>query len=340
LVGNPYPSAIDAEKFFEVNSNIATLHFWTHHFPVGSPNYNYNYVTYTSLGDAGQYPGNTAPLPNGKIALAQAFVVEHGEIEEEEDNESWPVVFNNSMRTNEFANFYKTDFLERHRFWLSLANSNEEKTAQILVGYMTGATQEAEHQIDGKRMGTAPLYSLIAGEKYTVQGRALPFDQEDVVPLGFTANEIGKFKIQIDRVDGLFAETENSISIYLRDRLKGIEHNLSNSPYEFESSEGEFLERFEIFYKTDETLLIENELENNSIPIYQNSQNIVIQSKTEKILSVELWDLSGRKIHQNLQVNAQVYEMKRKNFDTLILLVKILTQDGKITTRKIIHSKN
>lgn len=100
------------------------------------------------------------------------------------------------------------------------------------------------------------------------------------------------------------------------------------------------MERFEIFYKTDETLSIEDEWENNSILIYQNSQNIVIQSKTEKILSVELWDLSGRKIHQNLQVNAQVYEMKRKNFDTLILLVKILTQDGKITTRKIIHSKN
>lgn len=340
LVGNPYPSAIDAYKFFQENSDITTLHFWTHHFPVGSPDYNNNYVTYSLVGGAGQYPEYAGLPPNGKIALAQAFVVEHGEIEEEEGDEPWSVVFNNSMRTNEFANFYKTDFLERHRFWLSLTNSNEEKTAQILVGYMTGATQEADHQIDGKRMGTAPLYSLIAGEKYTVQGRALPFDQEDVVPLGFTADEIGKFKIQIDRVDGLFAETENSISIYLRDRLKGIEHNLSNSPYEFESSEGEFLERFEIFYKTDETLSIEDEWENNSILIYQNSQNIVIQSKTEKILSVELWDLSGRKIHQNLQVNAQVYEMKRKNFDTLILLVKILTQDGKITTRKIIHSKN
>lgn len=340
LVGNPYPSAIDANKFLLVNSDIAALHFWTHHFPVGNPNYNNNYVTYTSLGSAGQYPENAGPQPNGKIALAQAFVVEHGEIEDEEGNDPWPVVFNNSMRTHDFAYFYKTDFLERHRFWLSLANSNEEKTAQILVGYMTGATQEADHQIDGKRMGTAPLYSLIDGEKYTVQGRALPFDQEDVVPLGFTADESGKFKIQIDRVDGLFAETENSISIYLRDRLKGIEHNLSNSPYEFESSEGEFLERFEIFYKTDETLSVEDEWENNSILIYQNSQNIVIQSKTEKILSVELWDLSGRKIHQNLQVNAQVYEMKRKNFDTLILLVKVLTQDGKITTRKIIHSKN
>jgi hypothetical protein len=335
MAGNPYPSAIDADEFLTINEDVSTLHFWTHHFPVGHNNYNYNYVTYTLLGGAGQYPEDAGPEPNGRISVGQAFILEHATIVLEESNTSWPVHFDNSMRTTSSALFYKNNpDIEKHRFWLNLLDENEERTAQILVGYMTGATEGLDHQIDGKRMGSSPLYSLIAGEKLTVQGRPLPFSQEDIVPIGFNSSTKSKYSIQIDDLDGLFAEGE--VYIYIKDNLLGIKHNLSESKYEFESEAGEFLDRFEIIYLTEE-ILENEEMEINSITIYQTSQNIVIQSKTDKIISVELWDLSGKQLHHKSSLFTQKYEMNRTQYGTQILLVKVRTQSGEIFSKKIIN---
>jgi hypothetical protein len=335
MVGNPYPSALNADAFLNENPQIGTLHFWTHHFPVGHANYNFNYVTYTLAGQAGQYPENAGPSPNGIIPIAQGIIVENNIISEEESNTSWPVFFDNSMRTTESGFFYKQNpDLERHRFWLSLTDENQVKTAQILIAYMSGATQGLDYQIDGKRMGSAPLFSLIENEKLTVQGRELPFSDADIVPLGFTSSTIGKYSIQLDDWDGLFLNGE--VEIILRDLLKGSEHNLFESKYEFESEEGEFLNRFEIIYRTEE-ILGNEEIDSNLVLIYKNAQNILIQSPKEKIVSVELFDLSGKLLHQQNKVNAHLYEIKRSHFGTQVLLVKVLTQKGKIITQKIIN---
>ncbi len=335
MVGNPYPSAIDAEDFFDANTAVETLHFWTHYFPVGHASYNSNYVTYTRAGGAGTHPGGGTP-PNETIPVAQGFVVENGTIEVEESNTSWPVYFNNDMRTASADGiFYKNEDWERHRFWLSLTNDNEEKTAQILIAYMTGATDGYDHQIDGKRMGTAQLYSLLDEEKYTVQGRALPFSDEDVVPLGFTASEAGNFTIGIDDLDGFFAE--DTVEIYLRDKLKESELNLSESDYLFESGPGEFLNRFEIIYKTEEILDV-TDLDQTLVQIYHSGENIVIRSEKEKILSVNLYDLSGRNVHKNEKVNANVYRIHKTSLSTQVLVVKVLTEKGELVTKKIINN--
>lgn len=341
MVGNPYPSPIQTmgeSGFFTANANVGTLHFWTHHFDVTQlPEYNFNYVTFTRIGDAGVHPGGTEEsIPNGIIAVGQGFVVENSTIPQEQSPNKWDVVFTNEMRTTDQGIFIKPfdEEIEKHRFWLSVSDINERKLAQILVGYMTDATYEFDHQIDGRRLGTAPLFSRIGEEAFTVQGRTLPFEIEDVVKLGFTAHIEGKFKIGLDNFDGFFSD--EIIRIYVRDHLNQIEHDLMSADYWFESEEGEFPTRFEIIYKTEEVLANE-ELDKNQVIIYHNPNNIVIQSQKEKILEVELWDLSGKKLHQNKKVNANSYEIKRTHFGTQVLLVKVLTANGEITSKKIIN---
>ena len=238
------------------------------------------------------------------------------------------------MRVNDSGIFFKVDELESHRFWLNL-DGEQERFNQILVGYVSGATHEIDGQIDGKLFGYegSALFSLIDDEQFVIQGRALPFEAEDVVQLGFRAAQNGKFKISLADFDGLFAE--GNTTIYLNDKELNVVHNLMESDYEFESAQGTFKERFEVIYETESTMGI-GDYDSNLVQIYQNENQIIINSKIEKILSVELFDISGRNLHRNAKVNSNHYEIQTKAFRTQILVVKVQTQDGEILTKKLI----
>jgi len=70
LVGNPYPSVIDANTFISSNStNIETaLYFWRKTNGLGTA-----YAVYNSLG--GTAASSTSEIPNGKIQVGQGFFV-------------------------------------------------------------------------------------------------------------------------------------------------------------------------------------------------------------------------------------------------------------------------
>src|SRR5690606_24891718 len=133
--------------------------------------------------------------------------------------------------------------------------------------------------------------------------------------------------------DGLFAD--GSVRIYLKDKDLNITHNLMESEYEFESNPGEFKERFQIFYETEE-IMGTGDFDSNLVQIYQHNGNIVIESKTEKILSVQLFDLNGRNLHKKEKVNANHYQIDSNTFESHVLVVKVVTEKGEIISKKII----
>ncbi|QOG03328.1 hypothetical protein [Flavobacterium sp. MDT1-60] len=84
LLGNPYPSALDADQFIRDNPILqGTLYFWTHNTPVilgGYYRYNVNdYASYNLTGlvvtkKAALAPGYNNQAPDGKIAAGQGFL--------------------------------------------------------------------------------------------------------------------------------------------------------------------------------------------------------------------------------------------------------------------------
>ena len=62
----------------------------------------------------------------------------------------------------------------------------------MAVGYFTGATQGVD-DFDGKYYndGAIALSSILDNSDYAIQGRALPFDGTDIVPLNFTVTTSG-----------------------------------------------------------------------------------------------------------------------------------------------------
>lgn len=316
LVGNPYASNINVEKFLLANENVNSLYFWTHQFPVGSSEYANNYAAFNVVG------GVIPDLSN--ISVGQGFIVGLSQA-------TSTVNFNNAMRTSQDAFFYKNSIAEKNRVWLSL--SKESKTiSQILLAYMDGATNDADNQIDAKVMqrGSSAIYSLINNEAYAIQGRSLPFKTDDVVKLGFEALEQGNYSINIEKVDGLF---EKGQIVYLRDKELNQVHNLSESAYSFASKAGIFDTRFELVY-TNKTLGTD-ELSKENVIVYTKNNTIVVDAKQNKISSVEVYDIQGRKIFVKDNIRTSVYQVESSAKG--VLVIKVLTEDGKVKTQKVIN---
>ena len=138
LIGNPYPSSIDANAFLALNTNIeGSVRIWTHgtlpSTAITDPFYddyvaNYtpnDYITYNSTGTVSGPAGF-----NGYIAGGQSFLVNMLD----GAAASSTVVFNNSLRDkgqdnsqfyrNSNANRTQNTQLEKHRIWLDIIDSN------------------------------------------------------------------------------------------------------------------------------------------------------------------------------------------------------------------------
>ena len=276
-VGNPYPSTISAALFLSGNTTGGTLYFWRKtNGASGSA-----YATKTSAG-ATTSGGLT---PTNEIGVGQGFIVKTG-------NDATPsLTFTNAMRTSSSSAVFLRKTEERNRFWLNLTNTNG-LFSQMLVGYMPEATSGYDNAIDGRYINDAPtaLTSLINGEEYTIQGRALPFNTNDVVPLNFKTDIAGNYTIAIDHVDGFFSTGQ---PIYLKDNLLNTVTNLSSGSYSFVSAIGTFNSRFEVVYQS--VLEVNtSEFSPNSVIAYSENGEININTGKTLIDQIRVYDLQGR----------------------------------------------
>lgn len=364
LIGNPYPSGIDAKKLLDYPGNSSvidgTIYIWTH-IPIPTctapdPFYgdyvtNYtsdDYATYNRTGATGTASSatNGAATPTGFIATGQSFFVKSAPTMENGTTKN--VVFDNSMRitgnNNDFhkiSNNYKTTTEEeKHRIWLNLTN-NSGAFSQTLIGYITDATQGLDRGFDGESFGgnNVTFYSVIPEAKLSIQGRALPFDSNDVVTLGYKAAKKGNYSIRIDHIEGLFANE----SIYLEDKDLKVTHDLKLKPYIFSTKVGDFNNRFVLRYggKTlgvDENSIVTNE---PKISYIQNSNTLVINNSAsnEAVEKVALFNILGQsistwKIENQDQQNIQI---PFKSMDSGIYIAKLQTSKGELSKKIVVR---
>ncbi|MFA7444660.1 MAG: hypothetical protein WCY89_01840, partial [Flavobacteriaceae bacterium] len=285
-LGNPYPSGIDAADLFAENPGIQTIYFWTNtNPPVEGAYVANNWASRTTIGGTSAEGG--AVEPNGEIATAQGFIayVDSGT----------SVSFTNDMRIGS-GQFFKQMQSEKHRFWLNLNNADNLTLNQILIGYVPEATQNVDSQIDGEMFGygESALYSLIGNtdKQFIIQGRALPFEAIDVVPLGFRATTAGEFTISLANFDGLFAEGQN---IYLKDNVTQAVHNLKEGTYTFISEEGTFDTRFEVVYQT--TMSVETPDLNSNWVVFKQNDRFQILTQGFEMKEVQVFDMLGRTVY-------------------------------------------
>ena len=326
-IGNPYPSTIDADAFITENNITEALYFWRKTNDATTT----SYATYTLAGGAGTQPNNggdpNGSVPNGIIQVGQGFIAK---------STSNNFNFNNGMRLGNNNNqFFRAAQTERNRIWLNLTNT-AGIFSQTMVAYMTGATYGVDAAIDGPYFNDSQvaLTSIINSNEYAVQGRSLPFDNTDAVPLGFKATVAGTYTIGLDHADGLFADAAQNI--YIKDNLDGSFHDLRSGNYTFASEAGIFNGRFEIVYRTD-VLSVENPVwDASQVIVYKQGADVVINSGKVIMSHVKVYDIGGRLLAHKENINASEAKLFTGNVNQ-VLVVKITSADNREVAKKVMN---
>ncbi|WP_337967744.1 T9SS sorting signal type C domain-containing protein [uncultured Flavobacterium sp.] len=341
LLGNPYPSAIYADQFiFDNAANIyGTLYFWTHNSSPNSTTYAYaaeDYAIYNlsgsiviggMTGTGAGTPGNQNP-PLGYIAAGQSFFVK--------SKTGQNAVFTNSMRVaGNNTQFFKNanTKLEKHRVWLNLTNT-QGAFKQLLVGYIEGATDGWDTNYDGITADAnkfLDFYSINGDLKLVIQGRALPFNDSDIVPLGYRSAIAGEFTIAIDHADGHLSAQP----IFIEDKTLGIIRDLRESNYTFTTTTGVFADRFVLRYK--KTLGVEDfdKNEDNVIAFVKN-KSIKVSSLKDAINEVFIYDVSGKMLYEKKKIGNTELQITNLQSGNQVLFVKVILENGYISTKKVV----
>ena len=355
LLGNPYPSAIDADAFLDANSTVleGTLYFWTHNTPPstgvvgGDATYSYisnDYATYNRTGGVGTsglgaVAASGGKVPSGKIAAGQGFFAP--------TKATGNVIFNNSMRVSGNNNqFFKLStskttttntVTEKSRVWLNLTNK-EGAYKQMLVGYITGATNDYDGGFDGETYDGnqyVDFYSVNKGTNLSIQGRALPFVKQDSVALGYKSAIKGEFQISIDHTDGELS----SQNIFLEDKDLKVLYDLKKGAYTFSTVKGVFNTRFVLRYVDKNAIepVVEAPKVDEPVLVSVQQNEITVSSSEDLISKIIIYDISGKIIYQKEDVAASDYIIQRLLSSQQVLFVNVILQNGKTTSTKIIY---
>ncbi|WP_299125201.1 T9SS sorting signal type C domain-containing protein [uncultured Winogradskyella sp.] len=339
LLGNPYPSAISLKDFVDANPTIdGTLYFWRHlnaaSAAINDPfyeNYAYNYNDSDYI--AANSFGSSPPGFNDYIASGQGFFALML------DSATTPntVNFDNTMR-GVYANdgFYRDapGVQSKHRIWLDLVG--EDNTAlSILVGFADGASDNMDRLYDGISINKSEnqFYSVLSDQKLTIQAKALPFEDSKTIALGYQTSNPGGFTISINQLDGLFVDSNQSI--YVEDKELNIIHDLRANPYSFTTESGTFNERFVLRFNNT-TLGIKDQDIITDLRIRSVNNTIDAISSLSVIKKFEVFDITGRTIHKNINVNNTSYIYQTNGLSEGTYIVQVLLANGAIVSKKVI----
>jgi flavodoxin len=223
--------------------------------------------------------------------------------------------------------------IEKHRFWISLSTPQGAYN-EFLLGYVQGATNNFDTLFDGRTIAaenSVAIYTLLGSDNFAIQGRSLPFNNSDIVPIGYSTTINGELTINLENFDGLF----DNQTIYLFDKTTGIYHDLKSNVFTFTTASGTFNNRFELRFNA-------SALNNNVNSNFENKVNIVtiqdqllVSSNNNTITKVEIYDMLGKLLFVENEVSSNEFQTTLNNLSSQLLIVKVTLDNQQIFTKKI-----
>ncbi|WP_289044554.1 choice-of-anchor D domain-containing protein [uncultured Olleya sp.] len=347
LIGNPYPSAIDANAFLTANSSIiqGVAYLWSHNTPAnynasGNQAANFTNSDYAiiTLGSGNTAGGDTI-IPDNYIPSGQSFFVQ--------GIANGNVTFNNSFRmadTTSNNQFFRAQSSTiENKLWVNLT-SDVGLFHQILIAYVNGATNGKDSKAyDANRTlndeNLADIFTFVPNDddKLAVQGKApQSLTINEVIPVGFSSKIESPtiFNFSIAQMQGPFFETN---TVYLIDYLNNYVHNLSGSDYQFTSDSGEFKERFEIVFNPNTLSVTNYNLDEGDITIVElgNDQVKFSVSNSLKIKYIKIIDPLGKQVY-DYNCNSASETINLERLSQSLYFAKIKLSNGVEITKKAI----
>jgi hypothetical protein len=209
--------------------------------------------------------------------------------------------------TSFFRNSQTIETRVKHRVWLNLINT-QGAFKQLLAGYIQDATNAMDNHFDSEIAeagNSISFYSVLEDKKLTIQGKALPFTETDIIPLGYKTTYAGTYAIQLADFDGLFA---SDLPIYIEDKVLNYT-----------------------------TLSIPSVSLQNIIVIKNQNTIDISASPTISLKEVKVFDMRGRLITTLENINASTAKVTNLNIANQVILIQITDVEGKSVTKKIVY---
>ncbi|CAM3724136.1 hypothetical protein FSS13T_01550 [Flavobacterium saliperosum S13] len=373
LIGNPYPSALDANAFITDNvlddgspmSNVfnGALYFWDHFG--GNTHYLNQYIggyaTYNLMGgvvaisnDPLINNNNTTgtKVPQRYIPVAQGFFIRTdiaGATGLSNPITGGTVKFRNSQRAFKTESPAESVFFKSANSTVSQDSDNRQKIRlgfeaasglrrQLLVGVDTNTSNQFDIGYDAPMIDVNQddMYWSISNGKFVIQG--VPnFNIAQIIPLGVKVTTAGTSKIKIDALENIPASTD----IYLFDNTTGMYHDLKNQDFLADLPIGEYNDRFSLRFTT-ETLSNDEIILNNGIMVFTDSNHILnIKNSISdvRVESVALYNILGQSVAKWDVSNEEQQNIKIpvEHIRSGTYIVKIKTTDGALSKKVIIR---
>lgn len=375
LVGNPFPSAIDADKFIDDNTSsgtdaiTGTLYFWEH-WGGGShrqKNYQGGYATYTKAGvtAASSHPDVNQTdtgykKPGQYIPVGQSFFVFQNHDDDGSGNLTNPssgsVVFKNSQRVFEIeqdnlesvfiknANKSSKEAIvtTKKRLWLGF-DSSDGFHRQIMVGFMEGATDGIDKGYDGLAAKTDVLkkdaHFIQDNHKFSIVAFG-EFDKKREVPISITIDAVADKPqvFKIDKSEG-FSSKEK---VYIKDKLNnGKTYDISKNPFEIMLEPGEYNDRFSLVFKPGDNNRGKKEVIEKNINAYLSNDNSLLNIDGDgnlEIIGASLFNYAGQLLYTWTD-NVDLYDLTVSidNISSGVYFLTIETSEGAISRKILVN---
>jgi hypothetical protein len=352
LIGNPYPSALNATAFWNENAFnneriINGLYFWDEADTTGGYNQYSDYASWNLTG--GVNSGNSVRVPTGHIASGQGFWVYA--------KSNTNVIFNNSMRSDSNNQFFKDGPSENHNIWLSFTTPSNYQN-NILIGYNKNSTDQIDNGYDAHKLignSHVKLASFIDTEEFVIQSFApINIGKSKNILLVATSDESGIHTFSSYKKENI----PENIHIILYDKELGIKHDIMNQDYHVSlTANVEYTTRFELIFTN------EYQMNNGSIDIAEeksgtkyyhvNSTNETTEDHFSVVQysgiielhnpngiqgTIQLFDITGKSIRVIEQTEmAEIIKIDSGTLKPGIYFIQISSNNKSIYHRKILQ---
>lgn len=338
VLSNPYASAISAADFINTNSMVNEVYFWNPNTPpngslpgAGSMNFSMEDISmYNLLGGTPAPSDPTQTYPSGYISTGQGFGIKA--------TAAGTATFTNAMRVTGNNNTAPRPAADGNdRIWVQVENDQYQMQNNTLIGFSTLTTAGMDQGYDSRRLATVlSLYTHFedGSKELGIQSREA-FEDGAKVLMGFSSllDENLDYTISIKNIQG---PGFDNATVFLIDNELNILTNLSQESYTFKAEKGTYNSRFTLQFRSND-ILGDTATALEKVTVYPNPTSGILNiiSPEAKITTLEIFDVSGRRL-KNLDLStATHYEVEMTDLQTAIYFIKMNTDMGSITKQII-----
>lgn len=332
LIGNPYPSYMDFDTFF--NANLSA--FESDGAFLAIYGYDGNAVNGWKIWNLATIADNAV---TELIAPGQGFFVKSAV-------GGGLVDYTTAMRrtgtSDDFIQGFTANNLDVALSELSLTSDSNVSSTSIY--FIEGTTRSLDPGYDaGSYQGSAGEFSIFTNlvednEGLDMQIQTLPYNDfnDVVIPLGIKA--LAGTSLTIGLEENLNSPVPSNVNVYLEDTLLNTLTLLNTSEYTFTpSSDMIGTGRFFLRYSAETLSTVSSELDNMLIYADNANDNIVIKGQLTEKSNVILYDIHGRVIlSQDLDNSNAVNTINVNSVSTGIYIVEISNGNTTATQKLVI----